>query len=123
MPRLTQSALAAMIDHTLLKGEATTPEIEKLCKEAARLHFATVCVHPYRVNLAANLLHETGVKVCTVIGFPLGANSPAVKAMEVIRAQADGASEFDMVINLGALKERNTKDVEGDIRAVVTAAR
>jgi deoxyribose-phosphate aldolase len=74
------------------------------------------------VNLAANLVHGSEVKVCTVIGFPLGANSSAVKAMEVIRALADGAREFDMVINLGALRERMMADVEGDIRAVVKAA-
>ncbi len=122
MPRITQGALAAMIDHTLLKPEATKAEIEKLCREAARHNFATVCVQPYRVNLAANILHESGVKVCTVIGFPLGANSTAVKAMEVIRAAADGAREFDMVINIGALKDRNVGDVEADIRAVVKAA-
>lgn len=111
-----------MIDHTLLKPEATKEEIERLCREAIRYKFASVCVQPYRANLCANILHESEVNVCTVIGFPLGANSPAVKAMEVIRALADGASEFDMVINLGALRERNTADVEGDIRAVVKAA-
>lgn len=122
MAPLTQSALAAMIDHTLLKAEATQSEIERLCREAARHKFATVCVHPYRVNLAANMLHETGVKVCTVIGFPCGANSSPVKAMEVIKALADGAREFDMAINLGALKDRSSGDVEGDIRAVVRAA-
>jgi deoxyribose-phosphate aldolase len=122
MPRLTQSALAAMIDHTLLKAEAVPAEIEKLCKEAVRHNFATVCVQPYRVNMAANFVHGSNVKVCTVIGFPLGANTSPVKAMETIKALADGAREFDMVINLGALKERNTGDVEGDIRAVVKAA-
>ena len=123
MSRLTQSALAAMIDHTLLKAEATQPEFEKLCREALRHKFASVVVPPYRVNLCANMLHGTDVKVCTVIGFPLGANASPVKAMEVIRAMADGAREFDMVLNLGALKERNSGDVEGDIRAVVKAAR
>jgi deoxyribose-phosphate aldolase len=122
MSRLTQGALAAMIDHTLLKGDATKAEIERLCREAVRHGFASVCVNPYWVNLAANCVHGSQVKVCTVIGFPLGANSSAVKAMEVIRAFADGAREFDMVINLGALKDRNTGDVEGDIRAVVKAA-
>jgi deoxyribose-phosphate aldolase len=122
MPRLTQSALAAMIDHTLLAADVQKDAIERLCREAIRHRFASVCVQPYRVNLAANMLYESGVKVCTVIGFPLGANSSAVKAMEVIRALADGAREFDMVINVGALKDRNTADVEGDIRAVVKAA-
>ena len=117
-----ESALAAMIDHTLLKAEATRAEIERLCREAAKYHFASVCVNPYWVNLCANMLHESEVKVCTVIGFPLGANSSPVKAMEVIKALADGAREVDMVINLGALKDRATGDVEGDIRAVVKAA-
>lgn len=122
MPRITQSALAAMIDHTLLKAEATTAEIEKLCCEAVRYKFASVCVNPCRVNQAANFVHGSEVKVCTVIGFPLGANASPVKAMEVIKAFADGAREFDMVINLGALRDRNLAEVEGDIRAVVKAA-
>lgn len=122
MPRLTQSALAAMIDHTLLKPEATQAEVEILCKEAATYKFASVCVNPWRVNFAANQLHGTDVAVCTVIGFPLGANASAVKAMEVIRALADGASELDMVVNIGALKEGKLSDVEGDIKAVVKAA-
>lgn len=122
MPRLTQSALAAMIDHTLLKPEASKAEIEKLGREAVRHSFATVCVQPYRVNLAANVVHGSKVQVCTVIGFPLGANASPVKAMEVIKALADGAREFDMVLNIGALKDRNHGDVEGDIRAVVKAA-
>jgi deoxyribose-phosphate aldolase len=114
--------LAAMIDHTLLKPEATQAEIEILCKEAATYNFASVCVNPWRVNFAANQLHETGVAVGTVIGFPLGANASAVKAMEVIRALADGATELDMVLNLGALREGKMSDVEGDIKAVVKAA-
>lgn len=123
MSSLTQGALAAMIDHTLLRADATAREIEILCDEAKQFGFASVCVQPYRVNLAANRLHGTNVKVCTVIGFPGGANASPVKAMEVIRAAADGAEEFDMVINLGALKDRNLPDVEGDIRAVVKAAK
>lgn len=122
MSRLTQSALAAMIDHTLLKPEATKAEIERLCREAVRHGFASVCVNPYWANLAANCVHGSSVKVCVAVGFPLGANSSAVKAMEVIRALADGAREFDMVMNVGALKDKNFGDVEGDIRAVVKAA-
>lgn len=122
MSRLTQSALAAMIDHTLLKPTATQAEIVQLCQEAVRHGFASVCVHPYRVNLAANEVHESAVKVCTVVGFPLGANSSPVKAMEVIRALADGAHEIDMVLNLGALKDGADREVEGDIRAVVKAS-
>ncbi len=122
MSRLTQSALAGMIDHTLLKAEATSGEIETLCQEALQHRFASVCVNPVRVNQAANLLHDSDVKVCTVIGFPLGATSSAVKAMEVIRALADGAEELDMVMNIGAAREGKWNDVEGDIRAVVKAA-
>lgn len=123
MPPLTQSALAAMIDHTLLKPDATKAEVERLCREAVRLGFASVCVNPSRVNLAANVVHGSPVKVCAVIGFPLGASSPAVKAMEVVRAYADGAREFDMVLNVGALKDGDLKEVEADIRAVVKAAK
>jgi len=111
-----------MIDHTLLKPDATKAEIERLCREAVRCNFASVCVNPYWVNLAANVVHGSSVKVCSVIGFPFGANSSPVKAMEVIKALADGATEFDMVMNLGAMRDRNTGDVEGDIRAVVKAA-
>ena len=122
MAQLTQSALAAMIDHTLLRVDETERDLALLCDEAKRFGFATVCVQPYRVNLAANALHGSTVKVCTVIGFPCGANSSPVKAMEVIKASADGATEFDMVLNIGALKDGNTGDVEGDIRAVVKAA-
>ena len=123
MAALTQSALAAMIDHTLLKPEATKAEIERLCREAVRMGFASVCVNPARVNLAANVVHGSTVKVCTVIGFPLGASSSAVKALEVVRAYADGAREFDMVINIGALKDGDLAEVEADIRAVVKAAK
>lgn len=123
MARLTQGALAAMIDHTLLKAEATKAEIERLGREAVRMGFASVCVNPCRVNLAANVVHGSAVKVCTVIGFPLGASASAVKALEVVRAYADGAREFDMVINIGALKDGNFAEVEADIRAVVKAAK
>lgn len=122
MASLTQGALAAMIDHTLLKAEATQIELERLCQEAIQYGFATVCVTPYRINLCANLLAKSEVKVSTVIGFPLGASASPVKAMEVIKALADGAREFDMMMNVGALKDRNYGDVEGDIRAVVKAA-
>lgn len=122
MPRITQGALAAMIDHTLLKPEATEAEIKQLCSEAIKYGFASVCVNPWWVNLAANELHDSDVKVCMVVGFPLGANASPVKAMEVIRGLADGASEFDMVLNIGALRDGKIADVEGDIRAVVKAA-
>ena len=123
MAQLTQSALAALIDHTLLRPTATTAEIERLCQEAKEYKFASVCVLPYRVNLAANLLHESGVKVCAVVGFPLGANSAPVKAMETVKAVADGAEELDTVINLGALKDGRDDEVEADIRAVIKGAK
>ncbi|MBX3020426.1 MAG: deoxyribose-phosphate aldolase [Bdellovibrionales bacterium] len=122
MANLTQSALAAMIDHTLLKAEATRTEIDQLCDEAKQWQFATVCVQPFRVAQAVQRLKDSAVQVCTVIGFPLGANRAEIKAMETVRAVADGAREFDMVINLGALKDRNYAAVENDIQAVVTAA-
>ncbi len=122
MSQLTQGALAAMIDHTLLKPDATRAELQQLCDEAVRFKFATVCVQPYRVHEAANRVHDSEVKVCTVIGFPFGANASPVKAMEVIRALADGAHELDMVMNIGALKDGQLDYVEGDIRAVVKAA-
>ena len=114
--------IAAMIDHTQLKAFATTQQIEKLCQEAAEYHFASVCVNPCHVALAARRLKGTGVKVCTVIGFPLGANTPETKAFETRDAIKNGAQECDMVINIGALKEGNVDLVEKDIRAVVEAA-
>lgn len=122
MPALTQSALAAMIDHTLLKPEATREQIERLCAEARQYGFATVCVQPFRVAQANELLKDCEVKVCTVIGFPTGAVRAEVKALETVRAVVDGARELDMVINIGALKDRNYGAVENDIRGVVTAA-
>ena len=123
MPALTQGALARMIDHTLLKPEATREQIAKLCAEAAAHNFASVCVQPFRVAQAAEALRESDVAVCTVIGFPLGANRAEIKAMETIRAVADGATELDVVINVGAVKDRNWAAVENDITGVVTAAR
>jgi deoxyribose-phosphate aldolase len=123
MAELTQSArLAAMIDHTLLKPEATRAEIEKLCAEAKQFSFASVCVQPYRVALAVDLLKDTSVKICSVIGFPFGANRAEVKAMEVVRAVADGAQELDMVLNIGAFKDGNRAACENDIKGVVKAA-
>lgn len=114
--------LAAYIDHTLLKPEATEKDILKLTAEAAQFHFASVCINPYWVKLAARELAGTGVKVCTVIGFPLGATTAETKAFETKKAIGDGADEIDMVINIGALKSGNTEAVEADIRAVVEAA-
>lgn len=119
---ITSTALAKMIDHTLLKPDATVGEIEKLCAEARENQFCSVCVNPTHVRLAAKLLANSGVKVCTVIGFPLGASTPLVKAIEVRDAIANGATEVDMVINIGALKSGNYDLVARDIAAVVDAA-
>ncbi len=101
--------LARMIDHTLLKPDASRDEISKLCSEARANNFATVCVNPAWVALCADLLRGSPVKVCTVVGFPLGATLPEVKAFETERAIAGGASEIDMVQNIGALKSRDYK--------------
>ena len=114
--------IAAMIDHTLLKATATKAQIEKLCEEAKEYGFASVCVSPLHVALAYRLLKDSPVKVCTVIGFPLGANTGAVKAFEAMNAVINGADELDMVLNVGAAKEGDWKTVEEDIRGVVTAA-
>jgi deoxyribose-phosphate aldolase len=114
--------LARMIDHTLLKPDATQKEIEKLCAEAKQYGFASVCINPSNVKLCASLLRDTDVKVCTVIGFPLGATSSAAKAFETDRAIKDGAREVDMVINIGMLKSGEYEYVEGDILSVVSAA-
>ncbi|MGF7032735.1 deoxyribose-phosphate aldolase [Paenibacillus mucilaginosus] len=115
--------LAGMIDHTLLKADATQAEITKLTEEAKKYTFASVCVNPTWVAYAAEQLAGTEVKVCTVIGFPLGASTPAVKAFEAADAIANGATEVDMVINIGALKDGNNELVERDIRGVVEAAK
>jgi len=113
---------ARLIDHTLLKPEATDQDIKHLCEEAARYHFASVCVNPTWVRAAACNLRGTHVPVCTVIGFPLGATLPDVKAYEARRAIFDGAREVDMVINVGALKSGDDCLVEHDIRSVVQVA-
>ena len=113
---------ASLIDHTLLKPEATESDIRKLCDEAARFGFASVCVNPGWVKVATEFLRGSGVPVCTVIGFPLGATLPDVKAYEARRAIFNGAREVDMVINVGALKSGDDCAVEDDIRAVVEAA-
>ena len=113
---------ASLIDHTLLKPDATEADIRKLCEEAARFGFASVCVNPGWVKKAAGFLKGSGVPVCTVIGFPLGATLPDVKAYEARRSIFNGASEVDMVINIGALKSGDDCAVEDDIRAVVDAA-
>ncbi len=118
-----ETDLARMIDHTLLKPEATKEQIIELCNEAKKYLFASVCINPSYVPLCARLLRDTPVKVCTVIGFPLGATSTAAKAYEAEQALRDGAREVDMVINIGMLKSREYDYVENDIFAVVNAAR
>lgn len=114
--------IAKTIDHTLLKADAKKEEIEKLCEEAKYHGFASVCVNPSRVKQAAELLRDSEVKVCTVIGFPLGATMTEVKAFETKIAIDQGATEVDMVINIGALKDGDFDAVEKDIRAVVASA-
>ena len=115
--------LAKMIDHTILKANATQSDIEKLCEEAKKYNFASVCVNPYWVPLASDLLKNSTVKVCTVIGFPLGATSSESKAYETEIAILQGADEVDMVINVGAMKNNQTDIVENDILSVVNSAR
>jgi len=114
--------LAVMIDHTMLKPDATPDQIAQLCFEARKYGFATVCVNPAWVELCAQLLAGSTVKVCTVIGFPLGASAPEVKAFEAQNAIEHGAGEIDMVINIGALKARDLELVAKDIRGVVTTS-
>ncbi|UQZ81296.1 Deoxyribose-phosphate aldolase 2 [Paenibacillus konkukensis] len=114
--------LAGMIDHTLLRADATKAEITKLTEEAKKYKFASVCVNPTWVAYSAEQLSGTEVKVCTVIGFPLGASTSAVKAFETKDAIANGATEVDMVVNIAALKDGNDELVENDIKAVVDAA-
>jgi deoxyribose-phosphate aldolase len=115
--------LAAMIDHTLLKPEATAEQITKLCQEALQYQFKSVCINPFWVPLAAMLLKGSKVNVCTVVGFPLGAVPAADKAHEVSEAVRNGATEVDMVINIGALKSGQYDVVLADIKAVVRAAK
>ena len=114
--------LARMIDHTLLKPDATQDQIAQLCFEARKYGFASVCVNPTWVELCAKLLEGSPVKVCSVIGFPLGATAPEVKAFETQNAIDHGASEIDMVINIGALKARDLELVAKDIRGVVATS-
>lgn len=113
--------LAKMIDHTLLKPDATEDDISRLCQEAIEYGFVSVCVNPVWVPFAAELLAGTGVKVCTVVGFPLGANLKDTKAFEARAAVEDGATEVDMVINVGALKSGDHDAVFEDIQSVVEA--
>lgn len=111
-----------LIDHTLLKAFATEQDIKKLCDEAKEYDFKSVCVNPCNVMLAASLLRDTDVLVCTVIGFPLGANTKEVKAFETKNAVENGAKEIDMVINIGKAKEHDYEYILDEIRSVVNAA-
>ena len=114
---------AKLIDHTLLKPTATREEIHRLCEEARQYGFFSVCINPVWVSYAKEQLKGTEVKVCTVIGFPLGANTTAVKTYETEDALKNGADEIDMVINLGALKDKDYQTVLQDIQAVRNACR
>ncbi|HEL2057360.1 TPA: deoxyribose-phosphate aldolase [Streptococcus suis] len=114
--------LNKFIDHTVLKPETSQAQVEQVLAEAKEYDFASVCINPTWVAFAAKGLKDSDVKVCTVIGFPLGANTPAVKAFETKDAIANGADEIDMVINIGALKDKNYDLVLEDIKAVVEAS-
>jgi deoxyribose-phosphate aldolase len=120
---MKKSEMAAMIDHTMLKPEATDEQIIKVCREARENKFASVCINPSYVKLAREQLKSSGVKVCTVIGFPLGANDTRVKAYEAKIAIEYGANEVDMVINVGKLKAKDYEYVKNDIKAVVNEAK
>lgn len=111
-----------LIDHTVLKAFATSEDITKLCKEALEYDFASVCVNPANVSLASSLLKDSDVLVCTVIGFPLGANTIEIKQAETIDAVNNGAQEIDMVINVGKAKEHDYEYITNEIKAVVEAA-
>ncbi len=119
---MNKKELAAMMDHTLLKAVATPDQIRQVCKEAKEIGAASVCVNPCNVKLVSEELKETSVKVCTVIGFPLGANTSEVKAFETKDAIQNGAEEVDMVVNVGALLAGDTDTVYQDIKKVVEAA-
>ncbi len=114
--------LEKYIDHTLLKPDATEEQIRRLCNEAKDFHFAAVCVNPTWVKSCAEILKGTDVKICAVVGFPLGANLSEIKAEEARLAVADGAPEIDMVMNIGAMKSGKFRQVQGDIRTVRQAA-
>jgi deoxyribose-phosphate aldolase len=117
----TDGRLAHLIDHTLLKPDATQDQIAQLCHEARKYRFASVCVNPTNVKLCADLLKDSGIPICTVVGFPLGATPTEVKVFEAQQAIREGASEVDMVINVGALKSRDYELVERDVASVARA--
>ena len=123
MIKMNKKNIAGMIDHTNLKPTATESDITKLCTEAKENGFASVCINPCNIPLAKKLLEGSDVKVCTVIGFPLGANSLTIKAAETAEAYDMGCDEFDMVINIGALKDGKYDYVRDEIAAVVASAK
>lgn len=120
--KLTDAQLAKYMDHTLLKAEATQSQVAKILAEAKEYKTASVCINPYWVKFAAQELQDTGIEVCTVIGFPLGANTTATKVFEANEAIDNGATEVDMVINIGELKEHHDAAVQADIKALADAA-
>lgn len=120
---MTKNELARMIDHTVLKADTKEEKVEEICKEALQYNFASVCINPCNVEFAAKLLRGSEVKVCTVIGFPLGANTTATKTFETKDAIEKGATEVDMVINIGKLKDKDYDYVKKDIEAVVNEAK
>ena len=119
---MTPAEIARLIDHTLLKPEATRGDIQRLCTEALQFEFASVCVNPCNAAQAVEALRGSRVRVCSVVGFPLGAMQMRAKAFEAENAVAEGANEIDMVLNIGALKSGDRKTAEADIRAVRRAA-
>ena len=114
-------SIAAYIDHTLLKQDAAAPQIDRLCAEAAQYHFASVCVNPWYVPRCVKNLQGTGVKVCTVVGFPLGATTTESKVFETLQAVRSGAEEIDMVMNVCAMKSGNIRSIEQEIQALAAA--
>lgn len=119
---MNRKTLAKMIDHTLLRPDASSKDIEDFCKEALNYNFMAVCIQPYFVPLAYRILRDSDIKICTVIDFPHGLNSSSAKAFQVEELLKMGAEEFDMVINIGALKDRNERVLREDVRKVVEAS-
>jgi deoxyribose-phosphate aldolase len=120
--KITRDQLARMIDYTILKPDATPKDIKRICAEAIEHNFASVCINPVHVSLAAKMLDRTNIKVCTVIGFPLGANTTETKTFEMKNAIINGAQEADMVMNVGALKSGDYETVKKDISEVLNSA-
>jgi len=116
---LTKEQLARLIDHTLLKPSATKDDIRRLCEEAKTYGFWSVCINPFYVKLTADILRNSDVRICSVVGFPFGASTTKIKTFEAEKAVDDGADEIDMVMNIGALKSQDYEFVKADIRSVV----